>query len=67
MHEQTAETQVSLDNSHWSESLLSAWTNAQAGLSLFGLQLSHFIGLNFQGFDQIYGNNNRNDKNYDIK
>ena len=28
---------------------------------------SHFIGLNFQEFAQIYGNDNRNDKSYDIK
>ena len=67
MHEQTAQTQISLDNSHLSESLPFAWTNAQADLSLFGLQLSHFIGLKFYEFDQIYGNDNRNDKNYDIK
>ena len=39
MHEQTAETKISLDiDIVWSESLLSAWTNAQADLSLFGLQ-----------------------------
>ena len=39
MHEQIAETQISLDiDTAWSEYLLSAWTNAQADLSLFGLQ-----------------------------
>ena len=39
MHEQTAETPISLKTDIvWSESLLSAWTNAQADLSLFGLQ-----------------------------
>ena len=58
MHEQTAETLISLNiDIVWSESLLSAWTNAQADLSLFGLQ----------ELAQIYGNYNRNDKNYDIK
>ena len=36
---QTAETPISLNiDIVWSESLLSAWTNAQAYLSLFGLQ-----------------------------
>ena len=60
MHEQTAKTPISLNiDIVWSESLLSAWTNAQAGL--FGLH------LDFQEFAQIYGNYNRNDKNYDIK
>ena len=39
MHEQTAETPISLNiDIVWSESLLPAWTNAQADLSLFGLQ-----------------------------
>ena len=39
MHEQIAETPISLNiDIVWSESLLSAWTNAQADLSLFGLQ-----------------------------
>ena len=39
MHEQTADTPISLNiDIVWSESLLSAWTNAQADLSLFGLQ-----------------------------
>ena len=39
MHEQTAETQISLDiDTVWSESVLSAWINAQADLSLLGLQ-----------------------------
>ena len=39
MHEQIAETQISLDfDTVWSESLLSAWTNVPADLSLFGLQ-----------------------------
>ena len=39
MHEQTAETPISLDiDTVWSESLLSAWTSALADLSLFGLQ-----------------------------
>ena len=39
MHEQTAETLISLNiYIVWSESLLSALTNAQADLSLFGLQ-----------------------------
>ena len=39
MHEQTAKTPISLNiDIVWSESLLSAWTNAQADLSLFGLQ-----------------------------
>ena len=36
MHEQTAET-PNIDIV-WSEFLLSVWTNAQADLSLFGLQ-----------------------------
>ena len=39
LDEQTAETQISLDiDTVWSESLLSAWINAQADLSLLGLQ-----------------------------
>ena len=39
MHEQTADTQISLDiDTVWSESLLPAWNNAQADLSLFGMQ-----------------------------
>ena len=39
MYEQTAETPISLTiGIVWPESLLSAWTNAQADLSLFGLQ-----------------------------
>ena len=38
----------------------------QADLSLFGLQ-AILLRLNFQEFAQIYGNYNRNDKNYDIK
>ena len=39
MHEQTAETQISLNiDIVWSESLLSAWTNAQADLSLLSLR-----------------------------
>ena len=39
MHEQTAETQISFDIAIvWSESLLSAWINAHADLSLLGLQ-----------------------------
>ena len=39
MHEQTGETQISLDiDSVWSEFLLSAWINGQADLSLLGLQ-----------------------------
>ena len=39
MHEQIAETRISLDiDTVWSESLQSEWTNAQADLSLFGLQ-----------------------------
>ena len=67
MHEQTAETLISLNiDIVWSEPLLSAWTNAQADLSLFGLQAGFFC-LNFKEFAQIYGNYNRNDKNYDIK
>ena len=67
MHEQTAETQISLDiDTVWSESLLSAWANAQADLSLSVWLAGHFVGLNFQEFAQIYGNDNRNDKNYDI-
>ena len=61
MHEQTAETLISLNiDIVWSGTLLSAWTNAQA-------DASHFVGLNFQEFAQIYGNYNRNDKNYDIE
>ena len=75
MHEQTAKTQISLDiDTVWSESLLSAWINVQAGLSLLGLQAILLVwtkqtrlGLNFQEFAQSYGNDNRNDKNYDIK
>ena len=36
---QIGETQIRLDkDTVWSESLLSAWLNAQAGLSLLGLQ-----------------------------
>ena len=58
MHERTVETLISLGiYIVWSESLLSAWTNAKDDLSLFGLQ----------AFAQIYRNYNRNDKNYDIK
>ena len=39
MNEQTAKTPISLNiDIVWSESFLSAWTNAQADLSLFGLQ-----------------------------
>ena len=39
MHEQTAKTPISLNiDIVWSESLLLAWTNAQADLSQFGLQ-----------------------------
>ena len=53
MHEQTAETSISLNiDIVWSESVLSAWTNAQADLSLFGLQAILLVW---------------NDKNYDIK
>ena len=44
MHEQTADTKISLDiDTVWSESLLSNWTNAQAYLSLFGLQAILFV------------------------
>ena len=44
MHEQTAETQISLDtDTVWSEYLLSAWTNVQADLSLFVLQAILFV------------------------
>ena len=32
-----------------------------------GLDLITALGLNLQEFAQIYGNDNRNDKNYDIK
>ena len=70
MHEQTAETPISLKiDIVRSESLLSAWTNAQADLSRseFIWLASHFVGLNFQEFAQIYGNYKKNDKNYDIK
>ena len=64
MHEQAAKTQISLNiDTVWSESLLSAWTNAYDDLSLFGLQ---DIVLNFQEFAQIYGNDNSNAKNYDM-
>ena len=39
IHEQTGETRISPDiDIVWSESLLSAWINAQADLSLLGLQ-----------------------------
>ena len=39
MHEQTAETPISLNiDIIWSESSRSAWTNAQDDLCLFGLQ-----------------------------
>ena len=39
MHEQIAETQISLDfDTVWSGSLLSAWMNVPADLSPFGLQ-----------------------------
>ena len=68
MHEQTAKTPISLNiDIVWSESLLSAWTNAQADLSLFVWLASHFVGLNFQEFAQIYGNYNRNDKKLSLK
>ena len=56
MHEQTAETLISLNiNIVWSESLLSAWTNAQADLSLFGLQaiLLVWIFKNLLRFTEI--------------
>ena len=74
MHEQTAKTQISLAmDTVWSESLLTAWINAQADLSLLGLHaillvwtLQTGLGLNFQEFAQNYGNDNWNDKNYDI-
>ena len=46
MHEQTAETQISLDtDTVWSEYLLSAWTNVQADLSLFVLQAILFVWI----------------------
>ena len=46
MHEQTAETTISLNiDIVWSESLLSAWTNAQADLSLFGLQAISLVWI----------------------
>ena len=46
MHEQTAETQISLDiDTVRSESLLSAWTNMQADLSLFVLQAILFVSI----------------------
>ena len=39
MHEQTAEIQISQEiDTVWLESLLSAWLNALADLSLLGLQ-----------------------------
>ena len=48
MHEQTAETPISLNiDIVWSESLLSAWTNAQADLSLFGLLAILLVLLRF--------------------
>ena len=56
MHEQTAETLISLNiDIVWSESLLSAWTNTQADLSLFGLQaiLLVFIFKNLLRFMEI--------------
>ena len=44
MHGQTAETPISLNiDIVWSESLLSAWTNEQADLSLLGLQAILFV------------------------
>ena len=46
MHEQTAQTPISLNiDIVWSESLLSAWTNAQADLSLLGLQAILFVWI----------------------
>ena len=57
-----AKTQISLDIATV-ESLLSAWTNVLADLSLVGLQ-AHFVGLNFHELAQIYENDNSNDKNY---
>ena len=51
MHEQIAETQISLDfDTVWSESLLSAWTNVPADLSLFGLQVILLVVLRFMIF-----------------
>ena len=51
MHEQTAETQISLDiDTVWLEYLLSVCL------------ASPFVYFNFQEFAQIYGNDNRNDK-----
>ena len=67
MHEQTAENPISLNiDIVWSESLLSAWTKC-AGCYESVRLASHFVGLNFEEFAQIYGNDNRNDKSYDIK
>ena len=44
MHEQIAETQISLDiDTVWSESLLSAWINAHDDLSLLGLQAMFLV------------------------
>ena len=46
MHEPTAETPISLNiDIVWSESLLSAWTNVQADLSLSGLQAILFVWI----------------------
>ena len=46
MHGQTAETPISLNiDIVWSESLLSAWTNEQADLSLLGLQAILFVWI----------------------
>ena len=46
MHGQTADTPISLNiDIVWSESLLSAWTNEQADLSLLGLQAILFVWI----------------------
>ena len=54
IHEQTGETQISLDiDTVWSESLLSAWTNAQADLSLLGFQ-AILLDWTWFEFSRIY-------------
>ena len=57
MHEQTAETQISLDiDIVLSKSLLSAGINAQADLSLLGLKPFCWFGPNKLDLDLIFKN-----------
>ena len=69
MHEQIAETQISLDfDTVWPGSLLSAWMNVPADLSLFACKPFYWFVLRFMIFLFFYFflNDNSNDKNYEI-